>query len=376
LDWKSLQLDWYSEVTRFEHSSDNIYTGTRVHLQPKISLPLYYNAFFVNTEFKYMLSFYQQSIPDTTDSSYLYDDLKENVTRYIPSYKINTGLNFERDFTVLNSEYKQTLVPQVQYLYVPYQDQSGIGIYDTTEMEQDYYALFRDNRFSGYDRIAQANVITFGLSSNILNSQGQEKVHFAIGQNYYFTTSETIIPDYEDSDDDTDTVSGSEIVGEFDINFNNKYFFHSGMEWNADENEIESANSAIEKRWQYNTYLQLNYRYVAIDEDGDDEDLVDQLGTKFNWSMNEQWTSYGSYYYDLEYNHPYESIIGIKYQDCCWSLGLSYRKYISEINDLDTDDYETESSYGINFELTGLGGAGSSGDADTQFTYGRPFYLQ
>ena len=375
LGWKSLQIDWYSEITRFEHSSEDVYTGTRIHFEPKISLPLYYNAFFLNTELKYMVSLYEQSIP--TGTSYLYDDLEEDVTRNIPSFKINSGLNFERDFTAFESEYKQTLVPQVQYLYVPYQDQSNIGLYDTTEMEEDYYALFRENRFSGYDRIADANLITFGISSNILNAQGQQKIHFAVGQNYYFHTSKTIIPDYDDSDDDSDTVSGSEIIGEFDINFDNQYFFHSGMEWNADENEIESANSAIEKRWAYNTYLQLNYRYVAIGDDDDDEDLVNQLGTKFNWSMNDQWTSYGSYYYDLEYNRPYESLIGIKYQNCCWSIGLSYNEYISDVDtSSDTWEYETESGYSINFELTGLGGAGTGDSVDTQFTYGRPFYLQ
>jgi LPS-assembly protein len=373
LGWKGLEFDWYSEITQFEHSSDEIYTGTRIHLEPKLTLPLYYNSFFVNTELKYRMSYYQQSIPE--DTSYDYDDLEENVTRYVPSFKINSGLNFERDFIFSNNNWKQTLVPQFQYLYVPYRDQSNIGIYDSTEMEQDYYALFRDNRFSGYDRIADANLITFGFSSSILNDQGQEKIRFAIGQNYYYTASKVNVADYDDDSTDDDSVSGSSIIADFDVNLNDKYFFHSGVEWDADENEIENSNLTIEKRWKHDTYAQINYRFIAVGDDGDDDDLVNQLGSKFNWSINDQWTSFGSYYYDLEYLHPYESIIGLKYQSCCWSLGLTYNNYITSM-DTDSGDYETEATYEINFELKGLGGAASGSGSDSLFDYGRPFYLQ
>ena len=374
LDWKSLQLDWYAEISQFEHDDNDVYTGTRVHLQPKLSLPLYYDSLFVNTELKYMLSFYQQTLPETNKEDW-YSDLDETASRYLPSFKVHSGINFERDFTAFNSEYRQTLVPQIQYLYVPYQNQSDIGTYDTTIMQQDYYALFRDNRFSGYDRIADANQVTLGISSSFLNAHGQEKMRFAIGQNYYFTPSRTQLPDDESEDN---TVSRSSVIGEFDINFADEYFFHAGIEWDADENEISSANSAFEKRWLYNTYAQLNYRYIAVSEENDEDDLVNQLGSKINWSINSQWTSYASYYYDLEYQHAYESIIGFKYQSCCWSLALSYDKHmLAYYGDIDSikDEYETENSYKINFELTGLGSAGT-GSSEGLFDYGRPFYLQ
>ena len=372
LDWKSLQLDWYSEISQFAHDDDDVYTGTRIHLQPKLSLPLYYDSLFVNSELKYMLSFYQQTIPDT-DIDW-YNNLDESTSRYIPSFKINSGINFERDFTAFNSQYKQTLVPQIQYLYVPYQDQSGIGIYDTTTMEQDYYALFRDNRFSGYDRIADANQITIGISSSFLNAQGQEKMRFAVGQNYYFTPSKTVLPN---NNSESDTASRSSIIGEFDVNFADEYFFHAGIEWDADENKINKANSAFERRWLYDTYVQLNYRYIALSEEDDEKDLVNQLGSKVNWAINGQWTTYASYYYDLEYQHIYETIVGLKYQSCCWSLTLGYDKHMSAYygESSITENYETESSYKINFELTGLGGAGT-GSTESMFDYGRPFYLQ
>lgn len=43
----------------------------------------------------------------------------------------------------------QTLEPRVQYLYVPYRDQSNIYTYDTTLLQTDYSGLFRDRTYSG-----------------------------------------------------------------------------------------------------------------------------------------------------------------------------------------------------------------------------------
>ena len=48
--------------------------------------------------------------------------------------------------------------------------------------------LFRDDRFSGKDRIGDANQLTMALSSRILDSRGKEKASASIGQiQYYFS---------------------------------------------------------------------------------------------------------------------------------------------------------------------------------------------
>ena len=377
LKFRSLQLDWYSEISKFEHSDDDVYTGTRVHLEPKLSLPLYYNSLFVNTELKYMLSFYQQDLSSATKYGW-YDDLSETANRYLPSFKIHSGVNFERSFSMSDGEYRQTLVPQIQYLYVPYQDQSAIGIYDSTPMQVDYYGLFRDNRFSGYDRIADANQMTFGISSSFINPQGKKKVRFAVGQNYYFSPSQTYIPD-DNNDNALNTANRSSLISELDINFENDYFFHTGLAFDSDQGEFTSSNFTLEKRWTNNTFAQLNYRYYANPEDEPWNIKINQLGTKVNWAINSQWTSFLSYYYDLDYNHAYESIVGFKYQSCCWAISLSYDRYMEAYYGSENalkEDYKSEQSLKLNFELTGLGGVGFSSGNQSLFDYGRPFYLQ
>jgi LPS-assembly protein len=375
LNWKSLQLDLYSEITKFDHVDEDVYSGTRIHLEPKLSLPLYYNSLFVNTELKYMLSFYDQTLPDQNKEQW-YSELSESASRYIPSFKVHSGVNFERDFSFMSTDFRQTLVPQIQYLYIPYQDQSKIGIYDSATLQQDYYGLFRDNRYSGYDRIADANQITLGVSSSFLNNQGKEKMRIAIGQNYYLKASEINLPQ---NSTELNNETRSSLIAEFDLNFENSYFFHSGIEWDTDNNTIKQSNSTLEKRWLYNTFAQLNYRYIAIPKNGDETKLVNQLGAKMNWPITNQWTTFASYYHDLEYNQPFENIVGIKYQSCCWSIGLSYDNhmlaYYDNINDIG-ELSETEQTFKLNFELIGLGGVGFSSGEQGLFDYGRPFYLQ
>lgn len=376
LPWKSLQFDWYSEITKFTHNESNVYTGTRVHMQPKLSLPLYYDSIFINTELKYMLTFYQQNLDNATKESW-YNDLDESASRYLPSFKIHSGINLEREFSLFGQNYRQTLVPQVQYLYVPYQNQSEIGLYDTTTLQQDYYGLFRDNRYSGYDRIADANQITLGLSSSFLNAQGQEKLRFAVGQNYYLEESRITLP--TNTKTEQQKVSRSSIIGEFDVNFENDYFFHAGLEWDNDDNIIKRANTTFEKRWAYDTYLQLSYRYYKQPDGAEWDQEVNQFGSKINWSINTQWTTFASYYYDVEFENVFESIVGIKYQSCCWALGLTYDKhmlaYYGSESVMDAT-IETEQSVSVTFELMGLGGVGYSSGEQGLFDYGRPFYLK
>jgi len=49
--------------------------------------------------------------------------------------------------------------------------------------------------------------------------------------------------------------------------------------------------------------------------------------------------------------------------------------YYGDEDDLEST-LETETSYGITFELTGLGGTDVTEDDEGLFDYGRPFYLK
>ena len=75
-----------------------------------------------------------------------------------------------------DSGWRQTLEPRVSYLYSEYEDQSSLPLFDTSELNFSFNQLFRDDRFSGGDRIADADQVAFALTSRFLNPQGKETV--------------------------------------------------------------------------------------------------------------------------------------------------------------------------------------------------------
>ncbi|MCV5389555.1 LPS assembly protein LptD, partial [Escherichia coli] len=90
--------------------------------------------------------------------------MDDEVSRVIPEFRTHAQLYLERDTSWIKG-YTQTLEPQLQYLYVPEEDQTNIYNYDTTLLQTDYYGLFRSRKYSGIDKIASANQLSYGAST-------------------------------------------------------------------------------------------------------------------------------------------------------------------------------------------------------------------
>lgn len=177
----------YGQVAHFVNSNNNMPEATRVHFEPTINLPLSNGWGSLNTEAKLLATHYQQSNLDKYNAANG-TDYKESVSRVMPQFKVDGKMVFERD---LQEGFTQTLEPRVQYLYVPYRDQSEIGNYDSTLLQSDYTGLFRDRTYSGLDRIASANQVTTGLTSRVYDAAAVERFNISVGQIYYFTESHT-----------------------------------------------------------------------------------------------------------------------------------------------------------------------------------------
>ncbi|MCE2570561.1 LPS assembly protein LptD [Motilimonas eburnea] len=376
-NWNHIEADIFTELTRFDHKNDDVYTGTRLHIEPRLIVPLYTQAAFLNTELGYMFTHYEQDIPTTVKEAW-YRDLDKTVTRSLPKFSMHGGLNFERQTQVWGNHYTQTLIPQIKYLYIPHRDQRNIGLYDTSALQLDYYGLFREQRYSGVDRIADANQITLGVSTGYLDEDFNERFRFAIGQMFYFNQSDTyLVGDLVKQDSNR-----SSLVAETDFNFADNWYYHGGIEVNTEDGEISRGNSTLERRWAWNKLLQLNYRYVKAPENPSTNYIkggINQVGVKAAWPFNDQWSAVTSYYYDTDNNRFFESLFGVKYEDCCWSVSLVYDQHIKtsygQIGDI-KNNYDLSSGVKLQIELKGLAGFGSSASSELNqglFSYGRPF---
>lgn len=389
-------LAWNTEVTRFGYnntqaSAQNLgdaYTGTRVYTAPTLTMPLIDEAgYYLDSQYKLMYTRYDQEVPDNMSSTFTKRFTPEGasgvtldegiITRTLPSFRLKGGMTFERNQDWFGGNANQTLEPEFQYLYVPYKDQDNIGIYDSTTMRQDYYSLFSDRRYAGLDRISDSNRVSLGVTTRVYDQAGDERIRLAVAQAFDFVAPRVKL--YPSESLATNTRSPLSFEG--DAKINEQWFAHAGAQYDMDQSEISSANSALEYRRE-KLISQLNYRFVRnanydLSNTNQVADL-NQVGMLLTTPLNDQWHLYGGYYHDLDQGVKVDRKVGLKYDSCCWSINFNL-EWVNTPDNV-TMRPTSERSLGIQFEMKGLGsvGTGSKGTSlDTEaLPYIRPFNLR
>jgi LPS-assembly protein len=307
-------FDVYSEITNFDTSDKSKPTAQRYHVEAGFTFPMVTPAWFLNSEFKLLQTYYEQ------DNLPLESKLEESVSRTLPKVRIHGGVNFDRQARFWGNGFTQTLEPQVQYLYIPEKDQSQIGVYDTTTLQDDYNGLFRDKRFSGLDRIAQANQYSWGVTSRLLDSTNQEQLRFSLGRIVYLNDSHFTIDENQGIVADV-----SALAAEVYARINRNWQFSSDIQYNAEDDVTNKSQTSIDYLFGKNQTIQLNHRYTR-DVSGI---TLEQLSIAGNVRINKNWQIISRITQDLQQNRSIESYVGLQYQSCCWSLSFAYHRYIT-----------------------------------------------
>jgi LPS-assembly protein len=376
-----------SHVSLFDTDASGKPSATRVHVEPGITIPLGTTWGTWTTEARLLGTYYQQDLDGVdTGAGSDYEGLEESVSRVIPEFRSHAGIVLERDTTIVGN-YTQTLEPQVQYLYVPEEDQSDIGLYDTTLLQTDYYGLFRSRKYSGVDRIASANQISYGASSRFFDDEYKERLNISFGQIFYIDkdTKQTL-----DNDDSNKKTNYSSWAIEMDFNYDDYLFYHGGVQYDIDSTAMQLANSTLEYRFA-GGYIQTNYRYVTeeyINETVDFDvssitrDGISQAGLLGAYQISPKWNTSAQYFYDLTTQEDLEWLARLNYKSDCWYIGFTYsNRLTNNISDPNTTP-EYENNFSVNFGIVGFGtnigsdsGAVGDSSSDNSLSYGRPFFL-
>ncbi|BDM65542.1 LPS-assembly protein LptD [Shewanella sp. NFH-SH190041] len=376
--WRNLDFAFHSEVSNFEHTSTKkgYPTATRVHLEPSLTWPIYGPAGAFVSEVKlYQTNYWQRD-------NRLQPELASHVSRTIPQARLYGQINFERHTKLFDENYRQTLEPQVQYLYVGYQDQSDIGIYDTAALQDDFYGLFRDRRYSGLDRIANANQVTVGMTSRLYDSHNEEQMKFSLGQIFYLEDNKVSLnPNLVE-----ETPSFSVLAAEMDAKLYQDFYFSGALQYDTKEKDNKKTEVTLDYRPGANQLVQLSYRYVPdlLNTNTNNRVDISQAGLRTAWPVRDDLYFVGSWYYDLKEHRSVEAYTGFQYESCCWAVRLSYHyrintNYDDKFDPVD-DRAQFESGFYLNFMLKGLGGSGPLGVSKMLdqglFSYRKPLYLK
>ena len=328
------EYDWFSH-------SDNV-EGQRIALAPWVSWPLRrpYGHLIPRAKLRtaaYALQDQAEAAP--SDPSYL-----------IPTFSLDGKLIFERSVSWLGRPSLQTLEPRLYYLLTPYHDQADNPVFDTAAVDFSFASLFRDNRFTGRDRIADANQLTLGLTSRTLNEgDGRELLSASIGQILYFADRQVQI---SGPPQDSQT---SAVTGELAARLLTDWSARGSFQYNPDLDTNPWERRVVQLRYQTADarLLNLAYRYnlgTSLDDRYEDTDLT------FRLPLGRRVEIVGRWLYSLLYEETMDAFAGIEFGQCCWRVRLLARNYKN------SPDNSSNTSVMLQVELAGLGAFGQSID--------------
>ncbi|MCP1105928.1 LPS assembly protein LptD [Serratia nevei] len=366
----------YGQAAKFTSVNPYSPDATRLHMEPTLNLPLTNGWASLNTEAKVMATHYQQSIPDGFAANYSMRNpgataptLDDSVNRVLPQFKVDGKLVFERPMIWAEGA-TQTLEPRVQYLYVPYRDQSNIYTYDSTLLQTDYSGLFRDRTYSGLDRIASQNRVSTGLTTRIYDDALVERFNASVGQIYYFSRSRT--GDQMTNFDNNDNTGSVAWAGDTYWKIDDRWGLRGGLQYDTRLNSVSLGNGVLEYRQDAERVVQLNYRYATpeyiqtalnTNQVPAYQDGISQVGITGSWPIADRWAVVGAYYYDTRAKQSADQLLGLKYNTCCWAVTLGYERKITDWNTSNnTSVYDNRVSF--NVELRGLSSDHSLGSAE------------
>lgn len=366
----SLTLNFNGEMTRFSSSSDSRaqnFEATRIHFEPEIGMQLFnMRGTSVDASLRGFFTHYSQDsledMPDYYRTNLGFTELDSSVNRALYLAQIKAKTTLERK--VLDLRHTQTFEPEVLYQYIPYEDQSNIALYDTTDRMSDYYSNFSFRNYTGKDRIADINAITMGVTSRLLDPHDREIVRFGVSQTYSFNTSKvTLAPR-----DPINTSPRSPMAMFFNAEPVNGLTLHAGLSYDTEEDNLKSWNAMTQYKNENGLLVQVGYRFADKGNRSLANDLVDlsQLGLVTSVPINEKISVSFAAYNDLEQNEDIDTKAAIKFEDCCWSLSFVYENYNS--CDWDSLKRERDHIFGIQFEFKGAGAVNVTGDFDRNFT--------
>ena len=318
-----------AEYVRFDHVDSSKVIGERLHIKPTISYPLRSAAGFVVPK----LSVQQTSYNLQQTSS------PTQLSRTVPGFSLDSGLFFEREGSLFSNDYIQTLEPQLFYLYVPYRDQSGFPVFDTSDYAFNFNSPFAESRFNSIDRIGDDNRLTAALATRFLQQKDGSEVFMArLGQVYYFSNRKVQLS----AATPVDTAAYSNMIAEIKAQPGN-WNFSSQLEWDPRSRASVTNSSGIGYHYNDRFSLNLAYRYQL--------DTLETREMNMHWKLNPRWQLNASHLYDMRDKHIVENLFAVNYESCCWGLKFSAKERFLTPSKTDKGVY-------IELVLKGLGGFG------------------
>lgn len=357
-----------SEFNHFGNQDNERVTGSRVHALAQVERPFGDSGWHFTP--KLALNGASYSL-DRNDAQPL---LKRSISRVIPTLSLDSGLSFDRTVNWFGSALTQTLEPRVQYVYTPYRNQRDIPLFDSAVRDFNEYSIFSENAFTGIDRVSDANQLTLGLTTRLIDpANGAENLRLGIVQKVLFS-DQRITPD--DGPVNTERLSDVLLLASTSVIPN--WYLDSTAQYRPQTSRVE--RSLVGVRYSPGPWrtISANYRYtrrsseqldlgwqwpiagrapgstVSTREDASPLANIPKLtGASSSHSCGGTWYSVGRLNYSLKDKRLSDALVGFEYDSGCW-IG----RVVAERVSVGRADASTRLMFQL--ELVGLSRLGSS----------------
>ena len=288
-----------------------------------------------------------------------------SVTNY--SLKNNSNINrtilgsgLDVDFTVNNSrvlfgkEVNQRISPIISYNFRQKKPQGNIPIFDTLD-RYDSIITFKDltsgKRYTGLDRISNANDITLSLETSFRDKDGfkdskkKDLLNMRIAQSY-FSDKEVVSDNVSDSKiiNYETRKTFSDVAASIDLSFG-KYILSFNTQYNPKLSKIVKNVNSISYTVNPRKFITLSSK-----DEGNLKKNTQKIAGAYPLSSNIH--LFGGIEKTSSTGIINSETTGIAYESCCWAFRLAHFK---EANSIGVNNYST----GMELVLTGLGSTSS-----------------
>ena len=358
-------------------------TGHRVSVSPSLSYPWRNNWAFVTPSVRTQSTYYDLDFDSQTDG-FDYAGANTTPSSTIPVASLDGGLYFDRQTNWFGNSLRQTLEPRAFYLYAPDEDQNDQPLFDTNENTFSYNSLFRDDRFSGNDRVGDANQLSLGVTSRALENDGSERARGSFGQVFYFRDRNVQLLEPDGTAPEADTSSSSAYAGELMYKVSDAWRLNADALWDPDDSANDAGSLMANYQPEPRKILNMGYRYrnnintfnaLTGSFDRDADQRIDQSDMSFMWPLGPQWSVIGRWQHDFAEDRTLEAFGGLEYDSCCWKLRVVNRYWVdyNEFESVAQD--ETNRGIFLQIVLKGLGSVTGNG-VDSLLDDGIPGYRE
>ncbi|MFN7724897.1 MAG: LPS-assembly protein LptD [Rubrivivax sp.] len=369
-----LELGFEGEFNRFSlpvgETDLSRPTGLRLHALGTASWPMRDTGSWLVPKLQLNAAAYRTDTPGQP---------QQRARRVIPTFSVDTGLEFERPTQAFGRALRQTLEPRLLYVNTPYRAQSQLPNFDAAARDFNFSSVYTENAFSGVDRVSDAHQLTAGVTTRLVDDRtGAEALRLGLVQRYLFR-DQRVTPQADGTADgppleqrlsDVLLLGSSTLLPTLTL--------ETAVQYSPDVSR--SVRSILGARWQPGPYrtLSTTYRFAR--------GLSEQLELGWQWPLTRAawgfaaegdtpaaqavqaaegrggassgrctgtWYAVGRVNYSLKDSRVTDAILGAEYDAGCWIVRAVAKR-------LSTGRSEATTGLELQLELVGLSRIGSN----------------